>query len=113
MDMSWVVVPWLQVGAAASKVSTLPAVRAAVGFLPKAFAASPPAGWLGSQVPAWMLCHVPCAMRCQLHEFFSHTTCLGTGCLGVVLDGRDVGTVLFPDAAVKLFVTASDQVGTP
>ena len=29
---------------------------------------------------------------------------------GVVLDGRDIGTVICPDAAVKLYVTASDQV---
>lgn len=28
---------------------------------------------------------------------------------GAVLDGRDIGTVVFPDAAVKLFVTASVQ----
>jgi cytidylate kinase len=28
---------------------------------------------------------------------------------GAVLDGRDVGTVIFPDAQVKLFVTASPQ----
>ncbi len=28
---------------------------------------------------------------------------------GAVLDGRDIGTVVFPDAAVKLFVTASLQ----
>ncbi len=27
--------------------------------------------------------------------------------LGAVLDGRDIGTVIFPDAAVKLYVTAS------
>jgi CMP/dCMP kinase len=27
-----------------------------------------------------------------------------------VLDGRDIGTVICPDAAVKLFVTASDEV---
>jgi cytidylate kinase len=26
---------------------------------------------------------------------------------GAVLDGRDIGTVIFPDAAVKLFITAS------
>ena len=26
---------------------------------------------------------------------------------GAVLDGRDIGTVIFPNAAVKLFVTAS------
>lgn len=29
---------------------------------------------------------------------------------GAVLDGRDIGTVICPDAAVKLFVTASDAV---
>jgi cytidylate kinase len=28
---------------------------------------------------------------------------------GAVLDGRDIGTVIFPDAPVKLFVTASPQ----
>jgi CMP/dCMP kinase len=29
---------------------------------------------------------------------------------GVVLDGRDIGTVICPEAEVKLFVTASDEV---
>lgn len=29
---------------------------------------------------------------------------------GAVLDGRDIGTIVFPDAAVKLFVTASLDV---
>ncbi|MFL6796826.1 MAG: (d)CMP kinase [Xanthobacteraceae bacterium] len=29
---------------------------------------------------------------------------------GAVLDGRDIGTVIFPDAPVKIFVTASPQV---
>ncbi len=29
---------------------------------------------------------------------------------GAVLDGRDIGTVICPDAEVKLFVTASDEV---
>lgn len=29
---------------------------------------------------------------------------------GAVLDGRDIGTVICPDAEVKLFVTASDDV---
>ena len=28
---------------------------------------------------------------------------------GVVLDGRDIGTVVFPDAAVKVFLTASPE----
>ena len=29
---------------------------------------------------------------------------------GVVMDGRDIGTVVFPDAEVKIFVTASAEV---
>lgn len=29
---------------------------------------------------------------------------------GIVMDGRDIGTVIFPDAALKLFVTASIEV---
>lgn len=29
---------------------------------------------------------------------------------GAVLDGRDIGTVICPDAAVKLYIVASDQV---
>ena len=29
---------------------------------------------------------------------------------GVVMDGRDIGSVVFPDADIKLFLTASDSV---
>ena len=29
---------------------------------------------------------------------------------GVVMDGRDIGTVVFPDAAIKIFLTASLEV---
>ena len=29
---------------------------------------------------------------------------------GVIMDGRDIGTVVFPDADVKLFITASTEV---
>ncbi|HET7716808.1 MAG TPA: (d)CMP kinase, partial [Bauldia sp.] len=29
---------------------------------------------------------------------------------GVVMDGRDIGTVILPDAPVKIFVTASPEV---
>lgn len=28
----------------------------------------------------------------------------------VIMDGRDIGTTVFPDAALKIFVTASDEV---
>lgn len=31
---------------------------------------------------------------------------------GVILDGRDIGTVVFPDADLKLFVTADDETRT-
>ncbi|MEJ7912816.1 MAG: (d)CMP kinase, partial [Chitinophagaceae bacterium] len=29
---------------------------------------------------------------------------------GIVMDGRDIGTVVFPDAALKLFMTADNAV---
>ena len=29
---------------------------------------------------------------------------------GIVMDGRDIGTVVFPDAALKIFMTASAEV---
>ncbi|MEQ8505637.1 MAG: (d)CMP kinase [Rhodospirillales bacterium] len=63
------------VGQAASKVSAVPGVRAALLDFQRTFAATPPAGFKGA-----------------------------------VLDGRDIGTVVCPDADVKLFVTASDEV---
>jgi cytidylate kinase len=31
---------------------------------------------------------------------------------GIVMDGRDIGTVVFPDAELKLFMTASPEVRT-
>ncbi|MAN80222.1 MAG: cytidylate kinase [Rhodospirillaceae bacterium] len=63
------------VAQAASKVSAVPGVRAALLDFQRNFAAHPPAG-----------------------------------AKGAVLDGRDIGTVVCPDADVKLFVTASDEV---
>jgi cytidylate kinase len=29
---------------------------------------------------------------------------------GIVMDGRDIGTVVFPEAELKIFMTASDKV---
>ena len=58
------------VGEAASQVSAIPGVRAALSAFQREFAAAPP---------------------------------------GAVLDGRDIGTVICPDAAIKLFVTASPE----
>lgn len=29
---------------------------------------------------------------------------------GVVMDGRDIGTVVFPDAELKIFVTATAEI---
>ena len=58
------------VGEAASLVSAIPAVRAALLALQRGFAAQPP---------------------------------------GAVLDGRDIGTVICPDADVKIYVTAAPE----
>lgn len=60
---------------AASKVSVVPGVRAALLVFQRDFAAHPPDGKSGA-----------------------------------VLDGRDIGTVVCPDAQVKLFITASIEV---
>lgn len=60
------------VGAAASVVSAIPGVRAALLDFQRAVAFQPPAGKAGA-----------------------------------VLDGRDIGTVVCPEACAKLFVTAS------
>lgn len=56
---------------AASKVATIPGVRAALLDMQRRFAGRDP---------------------------------------GAVLDGRDIGTVVCPDADIKLFVTASDEI---
>ena len=60
------------IGEAASVVSAMPQVRAALLAFQRDFAAAPP---------------------------------------GAVLDGRDIGTVICPDADVKIFVTAAPEVG--
>ncbi|MBF0247925.1 MAG: (d)CMP kinase [Alphaproteobacteria bacterium] len=65
---------------AASKVSAVPGVRAALLDFQRDFAKSPPA--LDDGGPA----------------------------AGAILDGRDIGTTVCPDAHVKLFVTASTEV---
>jgi len=59
------------VGEAASVVSAIPEVRAALLEFQRSFGRRPP---------------------------------------GAVLDGRDIGTVIFPDADVKIFVTATPEV---
>jgi len=59
-----------QVGEAASVVSAIPEVRAALLDFQRDFGRAPP---------------------------------------GAVLDGRDIGTVIFPDAEVKIFVTAAPE----
>lgn len=59
------------VGEAASVVSAIPEVRAALLDVQRDFGRQPP---------------------------------------GAVLDGRDIGTVIFPDAGIKIFVTASPEV---
>ncbi len=66
--------------AAASRVSAISAVREALLDFQREFAEQPPA--LADGTPA----------------------------KGAVLDGRDIGTVICPDAEAKLFVTASTEV---
>jgi len=60
---------------AASKVSAVPGVRAALLDFQRDFAQAPPAGFQGA-----------------------------------VLDGRDIGTVVCPDADVKIFISADVEV---
>jgi CMP/dCMP kinase len=59
------------VGEAASHISAIPQVRAALLAFQREFGRSPP---------------------------------------GAVVDGRDIGTVVFPDAEAKIFVTASPEI---
>jgi cytidylate kinase len=47
------------------------------------------------------------AVRAALLDFQRHFAHRPPGGKGAVLDGRDVGTVVCPDARVKLFITAS------
>jgi cytidylate kinase len=68
-----------EVAGAASVVAAIPEVRAALLAFQRDFAANPPP-------PA-----------------------PGAVSRGAVLDGRDIGTIVCPDAAVKLFVTASPE----
>jgi cytidylate kinase len=63
------------VAAAASKVASMPSVRAALLEFQRRFAQAPPGG-----------------------------------AKGAVLDGRDIGTVVCPDADLKFFVVASPKV---
>lgn len=65
---------------AASKVSAVPGVRAALLDFQRNFAKNPPS--LANGSPA----------------------------SGAILDGRDIGTTVCPDADVKLFVTASTEI---
>src|SRR5262249_29147036 len=64
-----------EIGVAASKVSAIPAVRAALHDFQTSFLAHPPGGSLGA-----------------------------------VMDGRDIGTVIAPDATAKLYIEASPEV---
>ena len=42
------------------------------------------------------------------HALVSQQQAMGRG-KGIVMDGRDIGTVVFPDAEMKVFVTASAE----
>ena len=73
-----------EVAAAASVVAAIAQVRAALLAFQRDFAANPP----------------PPAPGAVLKDTMPR---------GAILDGRDIGTVVCPDAAVKLFVTASPE----
>jgi cytidylate kinase len=73
------------VAEAASVTSAHPPVRAALLALQREFARNPS------------------------HFLPSHTSPLMPP-MGAILDGRDIGTVVCPDAPVKLFVTASPEI---
>jgi len=49
-------------------------------------------------------------VRAALLDFQRQFAACPPGGKGAVLDGRDIGTVVCPDAGVKLFVTASPEV---
>ena len=49
-------------------------------------------------------------VRSALLDFQRRFHLLGKPVKGVVLDGRDIGTVVYPNAHLKLFITASQQV---
>jgi CMP/dCMP kinase len=73
-----------EVAGAASVVAAIPEVRAALLVFQRDFASHPPLS-AATGAPG------------------------GVAVKGTVLDGRDIGTVVCPDAAVKLFVTASAE----
>jgi cytidylate kinase len=51
------------------------------------------------------------AVRAALHDFqISFITSPPGGSLGAVMDGRDIGTVIAPHAAAKLYVEAAPEV---
>jgi cytidylate kinase len=61
-------------------------------------------GRLASRVAA--IPEVRAALLDWQRDFAKHPP---AGKRGAVLDGRDIGTVVLPDAMVKLFITASDE----
>jgi len=81
------------------------AVAAALALVPTDLAATDLRGDDAAQA-ASKVAAIP-GVRSALLEFqrrFAHTP---PGGKGAVLDGRDIGTVVCPDAEIKLFVTAS------
>ena len=81
------------------------AVRAAKAIKPEMLE-NPALGGDPAAVAASKVAAIPC-VRAALLKFqqdFAHEP--PTGAPGAVLDGRDIGTVVCPDADVKLFITA-------
>ena len=82
------------------------ATRAAESFDP-ALMADPRLRGDDAAVAASKVAAIPGAML-DFQRSFGRTP--PDGKKGAVLDGRDIGTVIFPDADVKLFVTAAVEV---
>jgi CMP/dCMP kinase len=81
------------------------AVRAAKALRPEALD-DPALGSDTAAVAASKVAAIPC-VRAALLKFqqdFAHSP--PNGAPGAVIDGRDIGTVVCPDAEIKLFVTA-------
>ncbi len=89
-----------RVGAAASKVAAIPAVRSALLEYQRQFAANPPGNSASDEDGS-----EDCGGGADPGKDKPRREVRGA-----VLDGRDIGTVVCPDALVKLFVTADQAV---
>ncbi len=96
----------LQVLRAGGDPADLAAAKAAAERLDLALLADPDLRGEAAAKAASLVAAQP-AVRAALLDFQRNFANRPPGGRGAVLDGRDVGTVVCPDAGVKLFITAS------